>query len=73
MDRIIRLNDTCGVNNLHGMPGLVAAFVGIVATAFAKEDAYGHRYCVIIYHLTNNVKIAVCLLLNCIDIKGLCI
>ena len=59
MDRVIRLNDTCGVNNLHGMPGLLAAIVGIVATAFAKDDVYGNRYCLTIYHLTNTFLIKI--------------
>jgi len=35
MPMLARLNihDTCGVNNLHGMPGILASIVGIVVTA----------------------------------------
>jgi len=29
----INIHDTCGVNNLHGLPGILSAIVGIVATA----------------------------------------
>ncbi len=30
----IRLIDVCGVHNLHGMPGLLSAFIGIIAIRF---------------------------------------
>lgn len=38
------IHDTCGVHNLHGMPGVMAAFVAILATASIDRDNYGSRY-----------------------------
>lgn len=35
------LADTCGVHNLHGMPGIVGGIVGAVASAAATDSEYG--------------------------------
>jgi len=35
------LQDTCGVNNLHGMPSLLGAVAGVIAIATAKKGDYG--------------------------------
>lgn len=36
------IHDTCGVHNLHGMPGIIAAIVGAVTAAVATFDEYGY-------------------------------
>lgn len=33
MENRFRLHDTCGVLNLHGIPGLIGAFAGVITTS----------------------------------------
>lgn len=36
----LRIQDTCGVHNLHGLPGLIGGLAGIVAVAMGASDTY---------------------------------
>ena len=35
------LHDSCGVNNLHGMPGLLSSFLSVFYCAIASKNSYG--------------------------------
>uniref|UniRef100_A0A8C4N8L9 Rh associated glycoprotein n=1 Tax=Eptatretus burgeri TaxID=7764 RepID=A0A8C4N8L9_EPTBU len=37
----LNVQDTCGVHNLHGIPGLIAAVAGALVAAMASEETYG--------------------------------
>ncbi|NXN20213.1 RHCG protein, partial [Indicator maculatus] len=37
----LHIQDTCGIHNLHAMPGLIGGIVGAITAAAATEDVYG--------------------------------
>ncbi|KAB5586879.1 hypothetical protein PHYPO_G00006510 [Pangasianodon hypophthalmus] len=38
----LKIQDTCGVHNLHGMPGVMGAIVGSITAAAASASVYGN-------------------------------
>ncbi|NXT07887.1 RHAG protein, partial [Prunella fulvescens] len=38
----LKIQDTCGVHNLHGLPGILGGIAGIVVTAIKREIRNGH-------------------------------
>ncbi|KAL2791058.1 ammonium transporter Rh type C [Daubentonia madagascariensis] len=37
----LQIQDTCGIHNLHGIPGILGGIVGAVTAAYASPEAYG--------------------------------
>ncbi|KAG7221168.1 hypothetical protein INR49_017487 [Caranx melampygus] len=37
----LKIQDTCGVHNLHGMPGILGAIVGSIVASLATVEIYG--------------------------------
>jgi len=49
LEENIGLHDTCGVNNLHGMPSLLGAFASLISAYQASFDTYGDAQMALIY------------------------
>ncbi|XP_028649831.1 ammonium transporter Rh type B [Erpetoichthys calabaricus] len=41
LDSKLKIQDTCGIHNLHGMPGILGAIVGAITASMATHDIYG--------------------------------
>ncbi|PIO36069.1 hypothetical protein AB205_0021890, partial [Aquarana catesbeiana] len=41
LDSKLKIQDTCGVHNLHGMPGILGAMIGSIVAFTATADVYG--------------------------------
>ena len=40
---LFNLHDSCGVNNLHGMPGIMGGILSAIMASIAKKADYGIR------------------------------
>ncbi|XP_060708887.1 ammonium transporter Rh type C-like 2 [Hemiscyllium ocellatum] len=43
LEKYLKIQDTCGIHNLHGIPGVIGAIVGAVTAAAATEGVYGRE------------------------------
>uniref|UniRef100_A0A8V0ZB71 Rh family C glycoprotein n=1 Tax=Gallus gallus TaxID=9031 RepID=A0A8V0ZB71_CHICK len=52
----LHIQDTCGIHNLHGMPGLIGGIVGAITAAAATEDVYGKEGFIKAFDFTGSYK-----------------
>ncbi|NP_001254575.1 ammonium transporter Rh type C [Gasterosteus aculeatus] len=43
MEKYLKIQDTCGVHNLHAMPGMLGGFIGAIVAAAATEEVYSRE------------------------------
>ena len=39
----LNLHDSCGVNNLHGLPGILSSLLSALYSGIASEEIYGDK------------------------------
>ncbi len=49
MEKTLKIQDTCGIHNLHAMPGVIGGIVGAITAASASVSVYGQEGYVYIY------------------------
>uniref|UniRef100_A0A8C9SXW3 Rh family B glycoprotein n=1 Tax=Scleropages formosus TaxID=113540 RepID=A0A8C9SXW3_SCLFO len=61
MEKKLKIQDTCGVHNLHGMPGILGAVVGAVTASLATREVYGDGSVLALRRLSpRRVYVSVC-------------
>ena len=43
MRKSLGIHDTCGVHNLHGLPGIYSGILAAIAASVADLDEYGNE------------------------------
>jgi len=51
LEQRLGIHDTCGINNLHGMPGIIGAISGIIASRVADPTLYGEEQLAAVFPL----------------------
>ncbi|XP_062453795.1 ammonium transporter Rh type B isoform X2 [Rhea pennata] len=54
----LNIQDTCGVHNVHGMPGILGTLLGMLLTALATADTYGNRMELVFPHVADGSRTA---------------
>jgi ammonium transporter Rh len=54
----LKIHDTCGVHNLHGMPGVLGAVVGAIAAGSATASVYGDDQLSSVYGIGSGARSA---------------
>lgn len=43
LEKYLKIQDTCGVHNLHAVPGMLGGFTGAIVAAAATESVYSRE------------------------------
>uniref|UniRef100_A0A6Q2Z0E3 Ammonium transporter AmtB-like domain-containing protein n=1 Tax=Esox lucius TaxID=8010 RepID=A0A6Q2Z0E3_ESOLU len=56
LEKNLKIHDTCGIHNLHAMPGLIGGIVGAITAATANELDYGKQGLINTFGLTGKLQ-----------------
>lgn len=43
LEKYLKLQDTCGIHNLHAVPGMLGGFIGALVAGVASKEVYGEQ------------------------------
>ncbi|XP_007252658.3 ammonium transporter Rh type C 2 [Astyanax mexicanus] len=58
MEKHMKIQDTCGIHNLHAMPGFLGAIVGAITAATASESIYSKEGLANVFELVGTKRTA---------------
>ncbi|KAL0968445.1 hypothetical protein UPYG_G00266930 [Umbra pygmaea] len=73
LEKHMKIHDTCGINNLHAMPGVIGGIVGAVTAAAASEETYGKEGLINTFDFTGEWSNMVPSLQGAHQAAGLCV
>ncbi|KAK2834380.1 hypothetical protein Q7C36_015081 [Tachysurus vachellii] len=56
LEKRFKIQDTCGIHNLHAMPGVIGGIVGAITAAAATEPVYGKEGLINTFDFTDSFK-----------------
>ncbi|KAI5626917.1 ammonium transporter Rh type C-like 2 [Silurus asotus] len=56
LEKKLKIQDTCGIHNLHGMPGVIGGIVGAITAAAASVPVYGEEGLINTFDFTGSFK-----------------
>uniref|UniRef100_A0A673YZN0 Rh family C glycoprotein n=1 Tax=Salmo trutta TaxID=8032 RepID=A0A673YZN0_SALTR len=56
LEKTLKIQDTCGIHNLHAMPGVIGGIVGAITAAAASESVYGKQGLINTFDFTGDFK-----------------
>ncbi|XP_063078416.1 ammonium transporter Rh type C 1-like [Engraulis encrasicolus] len=56
LEERLKIQDTCGIHNLHAMPGVIAGIVGAITAAAASPEVYGHEGLINVFDFVGEFK-----------------
>uniref|UniRef100_A0A673C197 Rh family, C glycoprotein b n=1 Tax=Sphaeramia orbicularis TaxID=375764 RepID=A0A673C197_9TELE len=60
MEKYLKIQDTCGIHNLHAMPGVIGGIVGAITAAAASESVYGTEGLINTFDFEAGICVAIC-------------
>ncbi|XP_061101288.1 ammonium transporter Rh type C [Conger conger] len=73
IEKWLKIQDTCGIHNLHAMPGVIGGIVGAITAAAASKEVYGEEGLINTFDFEGDFKDRVPTVQGGFQAAGLCV